>query len=108
VDTNVGWDVDSMILSCEGADREQDDVGQENAEETLVAETHPESPRKTLDAEDSPISSVSVRLTISFFKRQSWQTSIEASAATPRRSRRGRVRILKPGKPVNYRGESAK
>ena len=55
MDTNVGWVVDSKILSCEGADREQDDVGQENAEETLVAETHPESPRKTLDAEDSRI-----------------------------------------------------
>ena len=53
MDTNVGWDVDSMILSCEGADREQEDVGQENAEEILVAETHPESPRKTLDTEDS-------------------------------------------------------
>jgi len=52
VDTNVEWVVDSKILSCEGADREQDDVGQENTEETLVAETHPESPRKTLDAED--------------------------------------------------------
>ena len=56
MDTNVEWVVDSKILSCEGADREQEDVGQENAEETLVAETHPESPRKTLDAEDCPSS----------------------------------------------------
>ena len=52
MDTNVGWDMDSMILSCEGSDREQEDVGQGNTRETLVAETHPESPRKTLDAED--------------------------------------------------------
>ena len=54
MDTNVEWVVDSKILSCEGADREQEDVGQGNTKETLVAETHPESPRKTLDAEDSP------------------------------------------------------